>query len=105
MNALGRLQLYNRTFAARCAVARWFAAAFHVGVQSHLIADAKHEQQKARDVVYGEKERNLANAAAIQEVLADGKVTPDELPKLRGIARGELVGAEKLHDATERLTP
>jgi hypothetical protein len=103
MNPMAKLREYTAMFAARCKECRWGAAAFHVGVQMHLLADTTEHVVAVRDTVYSEQQRNLMNAQELAVILADGKVCEKELPLLQRLAERERHSATTLQTVTEKL--
>jgi hypothetical protein len=103
MNPMAKLREYTAMFAARCKECRWGAAAFHVGVQLHLLSDITEHTTQVRDDVYSEQQRNLMNAEELAAILADGEVCDKELPLLRKLADRERHSAMILQNVTEKL--
>jgi TorA maturation chaperone TorD len=105
MNPLAELRAYLASFAARCRAARWLGALFHCGVIEKIVADVAQTEADAAQLNYSAEQEDREAAKIVRAALADGKVTPDELPSLRRAVR--LIDASAAHDraASELLTP
>lgn len=101
MNALIRLRRYNEAFAKRCFSARWFAAAFHVGVEKHLIDDVADAHRAIVDATYKAETLDREAVKLLDAVLADGTVTIEEIGALRKARTMVQKSAEVDHDAGE----
>lgn len=66
-------------------------------------SDIERDQREACATVYGEEQRNLLNAQEIDEIRADGVVSPDEFARLGRLASRERRSAAALHGVTEVL--
>lgn len=95
MSATTELRSYLGTFAARCRAARWLGALFHVGVVSDIAAEVAETTEAAARISYTAEQEDREAAKLLRGVLADGKVTPDEIPALKRAAR--LVNASAEH--------
>lgn len=87
----------------RCRAQRWLGASFRFQVAQDIAADIDTQRKAVASDVYTEEQRNLLNASELDEILADGCVTPDELPKLHGLKKRELLSAARLHTVQEAL--
>lgn len=95
MSTLARLQTYNREFASRCNVARWFGALFHVGVEECLIEDAKAEQAMIAATAYSAEQADLEALKLLEAVSADNEISADEMRLVKTACRHIRHSAEK----------
>lgn len=102
-NPLCELRESLKGFADRCLSQRWFGPLFRVHVAQDIVADVEKNEQAAKAVVYGEEQRNLLNAQELDEIRADGVVSPDEFARLGRLASRERRSAAALHGVTEVL--
>jgi hypothetical protein len=97
-----------RNFLARLAAdyrrTRSFACLLKVEVASDITADVILVHRRARQSAHASEVYDLEASKIISEVLADGVITPDELPKLHRARRLVNRSAEADHDISEQLT-
>lgn len=97
------LQDHQTEHAQRCIVMRWLHSLFYLRVEQDITKDIVEHEKEACAMAHKAEVDDAEADQLIQDVLADGKVTPDEVPVLRKAQRHVQASARTDHDLTETL--
>ncbi len=82
---------------------RHFGAVLQVEVSEAITADVAAEQGRVGRLAYTAQQNDLEAGKLLDQVLADGRVTPDEVPLLKRASRHVHRSAEGDQRITEAL--
>lgn len=104
MNALKELGAYLAKTSARCGVSRWFGAKVHVDVARDILEDVHAEKAQAAALAYRARIADDEAAALIEKAIADGELTPCDMPALQRALAHVRKSAAHDHDLSEALS-
>lgn len=104
MSPVAEMTDYLADWRAQARAGRKYDELLSVEAAQEIHRDVTAGQSNARRTVYGEEQRNRLNAQELHAILADGKVTADEVPALHRLASRELKSADILRVVTEALS-
>lgn len=101
MNFLTELSAHIAGFRDTLRHRRAYADVLHVEVAQDIAADIAAQQGRVGRLAYTAQQSDLEARQLLDRVLADGRITPAEVPLLRTARRHVLRSAERNHQITE----